>query len=65
MNYNNIGEAKLIGGLIIEVVEAIEPCYRLSQYGKGLPITCKCSVCKSKNQTPEEAKQILDKIYKK
>lgn len=37
-----------------------EACYRLTQYGKGLLITCKCSVCSQKNQTPEEAKIIMD-----
>lgn len=52
-----------IGGIKIEIVD-IEPCLRLSQYGKGEKITCKCSMCKEKNQTPEEAKKILDRIYK-
>lgn len=53
-----------LGGLIIEE-HVSEPCYSLSQYGKGLPITCQCSVCKEKNQTPEEAKRRMDIIYAK
>ena len=42
-----------------------EPCYRLVQYGKGLPITCNCSVCAAKNQTPEQAKAIMDQKHGK
>ena len=52
-----------IGGLTIDRVD-IEPCYRLSQYGEGKPITCQCTLCAAKNQTPEEAKAVMDKIYK-
>ena len=32
-----------------------EPCFRLVQFGKGLPITCACKVCAAKGQTPTEA----------
>lgn len=32
-----------------------EPCLRLTQYGKGLPITCACTRCAVRNQTPAEA----------
>jgi len=48
------GKTFRFGGFVIPQVD-VEPCYRLTQFGKGLPITCACSVCAAKNQTPEEA----------
>jgi hypothetical protein len=38
------GSAYRLGGLVIPVVDP-EPCYRLVQIGKGLPLTCRCSRC--------------------
>jgi len=52
-----------MGELVIDVVET-ESCYRLSQYGQNLLVTCGCSSCKDRNQAPEQAKEMLDKIYK-
>ena len=37
-----------------------EACYRLTQYGKGQPITCRCTRCAARNQTPEQAKASVD-----
>jgi len=67
--YHTIKEKEMrthynIGGFKIEVANT-EPCFRLYQYGKGLPITCKCSVCAAKNQTPEQAKVAMDAKYAK
>jgi hypothetical protein len=53
----------IISGVKIEVAESTNKCLRLLQYGKGQKITCSCLTCKSKNQTPEEAKAIMNKIY--
>lgn len=44
-----------ISGVEFKVVQR-ESCVRLIQFGKGLPITCKCSACATRNQTPEEAR---------
>jgi len=62
-NYKSAGFHS-IGGIKIEKL-ITEPCYRLSQYGKGLPITCACSSCLKRGQTPEQAKTGMDLIYKK
>lgn len=43
-----------VSGVAFKVV-APEPCLRLVQYGKGAPITCACSACAARNQTPAEA----------
>lgn len=45
--------------------KAIKPesCARLVQYGKGLPITCKCTRCAARNQTPEQAKASCDAAH--
>lgn len=32
-----------------------QACHRLAQYGKGQPITCRCSRCTARGQTPEQA----------
>ena len=53
----------IISGVKIEIKEPTNKCLRLVQYGKGQKITCSCLTCKSKNQTPEEAKAIMDKIH--
>lgn len=47
MNTNTKGFQ--IGGLFIPVVN-VEPCYRLVQIGKGLPITCTCSRCAARSK---------------
>lgn len=41
---HSTGKVFQIGGLTIPVVN-VEPCYRLVQIGKGLPITCSCTRC--------------------
>jgi hypothetical protein len=53
----------IISKIKIEAVKPDNKCLRLVQYGKGQKITCSCLICKNKNQTPEEAKAIMDKIY--
>lgn len=53
----------IISNIKIEIAELNNKCLRLVQYGKGQKITCSCLTCKNKNQTPEEAKAIMDKIY--
>jgi hypothetical protein len=60
----NTGRSFNIGGFIINEV-TVESCYRLSQYGMGLPITCACTICKAKGQTPEEAKKRMDFVHGK
>lgn len=45
-----------IHGVVIQQIRR-EPCDRLVQFGKGQPITCKCSACSDRNQTPEQAQQ--------
>lgn len=60
--YSVVGTFKF-GGMTIEEVER-EPCYKLSQYGKGERITCQCSVCASKGESHEVIKARMDKIYK-
>ncbi len=44
--------------LKIKVVER-ESCLRLVQFGRGLPITCTCTTCAARNQTPEQAKESI------
>jgi hypothetical protein len=61
--YQVIGKSKL-GNMVIDVI-SVESCFRLSQYGKGLPITCSCNSCFKRNQTPEEAKKSLDRAHGK
>lgn len=39
-----LSAAYVISGVRFETVNP-EPCNRLSQFGKGLPITCQCSLC--------------------
>lgn len=51
-----------ISGVTIPVVER-EPCYRLIQFFKGQPITCQCSACAARNQTPEQARQSVAKAH--
>jgi hypothetical protein len=58
-----IGKSKL-GNMSIDVI-SVESCFRLSQYGQGSPITCRCTSCAKRNQTPEEAKKSLDKAHGK
>lgn len=53
-----------IGNLEVPIIE-VESCMRLAQYGKGEDVTCKCTSCAAKNQTPFQAKVALDKIHKK
>jgi hypothetical protein len=53
----------IISKIKIEAVKPDNKCFRLVQYGRGQKITCACLTCKNKNQTPEEAKAIMDKIY--
>lgn len=60
--YNVVGTFQF-AGMTIENIE-VEPCYKLSQYGKGEIINCQCSVCKSKGESHEVIKARLDKIYK-
>lgn len=43
-----------INGVTFQQVRP-EPCLRLVQFGKGLPITCACTLCATRNQTPAEA----------
>lgn len=40
-----------------------EPCKRLAQYGKGQPITCACTHCAARGQTPEQAKASMDAAH--
>lgn len=61
--YTTIGSINL-GQLVIDIVKP-EPCYRVGQYMKGEAVTCKCTICKAKNQTPEEAKKAMDKVHNK
>jgi hypothetical protein len=44
-----------ISGVRFEIVQR-ESCDRLVQFYKGLPITCKCTRCAARNQTPEQAR---------
>jgi len=60
--FTETGKAYNFGFISIHEI-VIEPCYRLTQWGKGLPITCECAVCKAKNQTPEQAKDAVDKAH--
>ena len=48
-----------ISGVQFKVVKP-ESCDRLVQYGKGLPVTCSCTRCAARGQTPEQAKASLD-----
>jgi len=50
-----------INGFKIETVTP-EPCFRLSQYGKGQVINCQCKNCVGK--TDSQMRVSLDKIYK-
>lgn len=40
-----------------------EPCLRLIQWGKGLPITCACTRCAARGQTPAQAKASVDAAH--
>ncbi len=40
-----------------------ERCVRLTQWGKGQPITCRCTPCAARNQTPEQAKASVDAAH--
>ncbi|MBO1007132.1 MULTISPECIES: hypothetical protein [Acidovorax] len=40
-----------------------ERCVRLTQWGKGQPITCRCTPCAARNQTPEQAKVSVDAAH--
>lgn len=48
-----------IDGIVFKSVNP-ESCYRLVQFGRGQEITCQCSQCKAKNQTPEEARKAME-----
>lgn len=52
-----------MGQIDIDIID-VEPCYRISQYMKGEPITCQCTGCKKRGQSPSEAKAHMDKVYK-
>lgn len=60
--YNVIGHVTF-GGMKIENIE-VEPCYKLSMYGKGEIINCQCSVCLAKGESHEVIKARMDKMYK-
>ncbi len=53
-----------VGNVIFPVLQ-VEPCFKLSQWGKGERITCRCSNCREKNETHEVIKARMDKMYKK
>ncbi len=40
-----------------------ERCVRLTQWGKGQQITCRCTPCAARNQTPEQAKASVDAAH--
>ena len=40
-----------------------EPCGRLVQFFKGLPITCGCTRCAAKGQTPEQARAAVEAAH--
>jgi hypothetical protein len=52
----------LISGIEFKRV-APESCYRLTQWGKGQPITCRCTSCAARNQTAEQAKASVDAAH--
>ena len=52
----------LINNVQFKVINP-EPCNRLVQYGKGQPITCACTRCAARNQTPEQAKASCDAAH--